>query len=184
MAFGTADGLRMTITSGGSVLIGTTTDVGQRLRIYQPTSGEWNIKLVQPNGSNQLFQEFITTTDADASGTARGSITYNGTNVLFTGTSDYRLKNDLKDFNGLNIINQLKTYDFNWIQADKRDYGMMAHELQEVLPNYVTGEKDAINKDGTIKTQGVDYSKLVPILVKAIQELKSEIEELKNNLNV
>ena len=59
-------------------------------------------------------------------------------------------------------------------------YGVVAHELQEILPIAVTGEKDALNKDGEIKPQGVDYSKIVPILVKAIQELKAEIEELKN----
>ena len=57
---------------------------------------------------------------------------------------------------------------------------MMAHELQEVLPNVVTGEKDAMNEDGSIKPQGVDYSKLVPVLIKSIQELKAEIDELKN----
>ena len=57
---------------------------------------------------------------------------------------------------------------------------MMAHELQEVLPNYVSGEKDALNEDGTIKTQGVDYSKLVPILVKSIQELEARLKTIEN----
>jgi hypothetical protein len=170
---------RMRIQSNGNVLIGTTKDVGQKVRIYQPTTSEWNIKLIQLNGSNQLFQEFLTTTDNDATNTARGSITYNGTNVLFNGTSDYRLKEDLKDYNALNIINQLKTYDFKWKEAGIRDYGMMAHELQEVLPNIVTGEKDALNEDNSIKPQGVDYSKLVPVLVKAIQELNTKFEEYK-----
>ena len=58
---------------------------------------------------------------------------------------------------------------------------MMAHELQEVLPNYVSGEKDAIIKDGNIKAQGVDYSKIVPILIKSIQELNEKLE--RNNIN-
>jgi hypothetical protein len=53
------------------------------------------------------------------------------------------------------------------------------NELKEVLPNYVVRKKDELNEDGSIKPQSVDYSKLVPILVKAIQELKSEIEILK-----
>jgi hypothetical protein len=171
---------RMRITSGGEILIGTnTTNTGTRLRIYQPTNGNWNIKLTQPNSSSINYQEFLTTTDTDITVTARGSITYNGTNVLYNGTSDYRLKEDLKDYNGLNIVNQLKTYDFKWKEAGIRDYGMMAHELQEVLPNYVTGKKDAINEDGTMLTQGVDYSKIVPILIKAIQEQQAQIEELK-----
>ena len=53
-------------------------------------------------------------------------------------------------------------------------YGVIAHEIQEVLPYIVFGEKDAENM------QSVDYSKLTPILLKAIQELKAEIDELKN----
>ena len=174
---------RMRITSGGNVLIGTTTDTGQSLRIYQPTNGNWNIKLSQPNSSSINYQEFLTTTNGDATVTARGSITYNGTNVLYNGTSDYRLKEDLKLFNGLELVSKLKTYDFKWKEAGTRDYGMMAHELQEVLPNYVTGKKDEINEDGSIKPQGVDYSKIVPVLVKAIQEQQAQIEELKALIN-
>jgi hypothetical protein len=168
---------------GGNVLLGTSSDVGQRLRIFQPSVAQWNIKLIQLNGSDQLFQEFLTTTDNDATNTARGSIRYNGTNVLYLGTSDYRLKEDLKDYNGLDIISQIKTYDFNWKEANKRDYGVMAHELQEVLPNYVTGAKDDINEDGSINPQQVDYSKLVPVLIKAIQEQQAQINELKAQIN-
>ena len=175
---------RMRITSVGNVLIGTTNDVGQRLRIYQPTNGNWNIKMIQPNSSSINFQEFLTTTDGDATNTARGSITYNGTNVLYNGTSDYRLKDDLKDYNALDIVSQLKTYDFKWKEADTRDYGMMAHELQEVLPNYVTGQKDELNEDGSIKPQGVDYSKIVPILIKSIQEQQIQIQNLQEQINI
>jgi hypothetical protein len=178
MLFSTNSIERMRIT-GGDLLIGTTTSVGQKFRIYQSSTAQWNIKLIQPDGSNQLFQEFLTTTDNDATNSARGSIRYNGTNVLYLGTSDYRLKEDLKDYNGLNIISQIKTYDFNWKEANKRDYGVMAHELQEILPNYVTGTKDDINEDGSINPQQVDYSKLVPVLVKAIQEQQAQIEILK-----
>jgi hypothetical protein len=92
------------------------------------------------------------------------------------------LKEDLQDYNGLEIVSKLKTYDFNWKDADVRDYGMIAHELQEVLPNYVSGEKDAVDVDGNVKPQGVDYSKIVPILIKAIQEQQEQIDSLKNQI--
>ena len=59
---------------------------------------------------------------------------------------------------------------------------MVAHELQEVLPYAVSGKKDELEKDSTIKSQGVDYSKIVPVLVKAIQELKAENDTLKERL--
>ena len=108
-----------------------------------------------------------------------GSITRNGSanSVSFNTGSDYRLKEDLKDFNALNLINNIKAYDYKWKDVDQRDYGFVAHELKEILPNVVTGEKD-----GEIM-QGVDYSKLTPVLLKAIQELKAEIETLKTQIN-
>ena len=61
--------------------------------------------------------------------------------------------------------------------TEQRDYGFVAHELQEVMPNLVTGEKDGE------EMQSVDYSKLTPVLLKAIQELKQEIETLKAQIN-
>ena len=89
-------------------------------------------------------------------------------------TSDYRLKEDLQNFEGLEMVSRIPVYDFKWKIDDTRSYGVMAHELQEVLPDAVSGDKDAE------EMQGVDYSKIVPLLVKSIQELKAEIEILKN----
>jgi hypothetical protein len=97
--------------------------------------------------------------------------------VVYNTTSDYRLKEDLKSFNGLEIVDQIKTYNYKWKKADARGYGALAHELQEVFPDAVTGEKDGEDM------QGVDYSTLVPVLIKSIQELKAEIELLKQQIN-
>ena len=60
-------------------------------------------------------------------------------------------------------------------------YGFMAHELQSVLPYIVTGQKDAVDSNGKIIPQTVDYSKLTPILVKAIQEQDETINNLKKD---
>lgn len=99
----------------------------------------------------------------------------------FNVNSDYRLKEDLKDFNNsLDILKSIKIYDFKWKDKEERNYGVIAHELQEVLPYLVYGEKDGMEKNGEIKTQGVDYSKLVPVLVKAIQELSAKVTALEN----
>jgi len=75
--------------------------------------------------------------------------------------------------NGLDLVSKIKVYDYEWKADNSRMNGVIAHELQEVVPYAVTGEKDAE------EMQQVDYSKLVPILVQAIQELKAEIEILK-----
>ena len=103
--------------------------------------------------------------------------TTNGTAILYAANSDYRLKNDLKNFNGLDLINQIKIYDFAWKENGSRMHGVMAHELQEVVPYAVGGVKDETNPDGSMKIQAVDYSKLTPILVKAIQEQDLQIKE-------
>ena len=107
------------------------------------------------------------------------SINFNSSTnaVVYNTTSDYRLKEDLKSFNGLEIVDQIKTYNYKWKKADARGYGALAHELQEVFPDAVTGEKDGEDM------QGVDYSTLVPVLIKSIQELKAEIELLKQQIN-
>jgi len=98
----------------------------------------------------------------------------------FNTRSDYRLKEDLKEFSGLSLVTDMKVYDFKWKEQDERNYGFMAHELQEILPYVVTGTKDGMF-EGELQMQGVDYSKLVPILVKAIQELQAKLD--KNNIN-
>jgi hypothetical protein len=109
-----------------------------------------------------------------------GGIQQNGaSNVAFNTSSDYRLKEDLKDFNGLNLISNLKVYDFKWKTDNTRMYGVLAHELQEIIPYVVNGNKDEVKEDGKIKVQVVDYSKIVPILIKSIQEQQDIIEELK-----
>ncbi len=65
-------------------------------------------------------------------------------------------------------------YDFKWKVDDSSSYGVMAHELQEVLPDAVSGEKDGE------EMQGVDYSKIVPLLIKSIQELEAKVKILEN----
>jgi peptidoglycan hydrolase CwlO-like protein len=60
-------------------------------------------------------------------------------------------------------------------------YGVMAHELQEILPYAVSGSKDAIDENGKMVPQGVDYGKITPVLVKAIQEQDETINQLKKD---
>lgn len=115
----------------------------------------------------------------------------NGSGVMYTTTSDYRLKTDLKDFAGRDLVNRIKTYDYAWKTDSSRMYGVMAHELQAVLPYAVSGTKDAVDKEGKMVPQAVDYSKLTPVLVKALQEQdlllqeqQKQIEALKQRLEI
>jgi hypothetical protein len=161
--------------NGGNVGIGTTSPTykfhvasSNNVSIFEDTSGSSGATFCLFNAPSVF---------------AMGSITRNGsaTSVLFNTSSDYRLKEDLQDFNALDLVDNIKAYDYKWKNTEQRDYGFVAHELQEVIPNIVTGDKDGE------QTQSVDYSKLTPVLLKAIQEqqeiinnLKSRIETLEN----
>jgi hypothetical protein len=102
----------------------------------------------------------------------------NGSGVTYNTSSDYRLKKDLRNFSGLDLVNKIKTYDFAWKTNSSRMYGVMAHELQEILPYAVVGTKDSVDASGKIIPQGVDYGLLTPILIKAIQEQENKIKQL------
>ena len=182
LAFATVGTERMRITDGGSVSINYAGPMaGAPLGVQSTAGGQQNISLWNTATSGTVyFMEFA----AGSTYAPKGSITYNGSITLYNASSDYRLKEDLKEYNGLEIISKLKTYDFKWKESGTRDYGMMAHELQEILPNYVSGEKDSIDENGSIRYQGVDYSKLVPVLVKAIQEQQIQIQNLQEQINI
>ena len=176
LVFQTTSTERMRITSGGSVCINTTTRTNDGLLCINADVALHQGMVMKSIGSTGLYYIYF----VNSSGAAAGRIEQTGsTSVAYASGSDYRLKEDLKDFDGLNKVLSIKTYDFKWKNEDKRDYGVLAHELQEVVSGAVLGEKDAIELDGSIKTQMVDYSKLVPVLIKAIQELKAEIDALK-----
>jgi len=161
---------RMRITSGGNVLIGT-------------TSNDFGSRQVNSSATSYTFHSVRTGTGSEghlvfsnANG-AVGSIFTDGSSTYYNTSSDYRLKQDLKDYSGLSLLNNIKTYDYQWKSDNTRMHGVLAHELQEIIPYAVNGKKD------DEQMQGVDYSKLVPVLVKAIQEQQAQIEELKALIN-
>lgn len=150
--------------------------------VYTNTSA---ISIGASNPTGGVVSPIITFSAPNASYSyaVRGGMYYNGSNLQmeFRTTSDYRVKEDLiEDFNATDLLDKIKIYDHKWIGASGRSYSVIAHELQNVIPYLVSGQKDAILDDGSMDLQTVDYSKLVPILIKSIQELKAEIEILKN----
>jgi hypothetical protein len=110
-----------------------------------------------------------------------GTISVSTSATQYNTSSDYRLKENVVSMTGaLDRVSQLKPSRFNFIaDADKTVDGFLAHEVQEIVPEAITGEKDAVDEEGNPDYQGIDQSKLVPLLVGAIQELKAEIDELK-----
>ena len=191
---------RMRITSTGSVLIGTE-EVPNGTSIYgsgfvQTSNSRMNLNLATSSSALNAHIYFF-----NPNGVA-GYIATNGSATVYSTSSDYRLKEDWQPMAGaLDRVDALKPINFAWKVDDSRVDGFLAHELAEVVPEAVTGEKDAVEdyevtpavlddegnviEEAVMGTrpvyQGIDQSKIVPLLVAAIQELKAEIELLKLN---
>ena len=175
LAFITANTERMRIDSSGNLLVGTstgTTNGGYYFAVGSSSSFDTGHATGVASGTT--FQRYT------YAGSVIGSISQSGTTaVLYNTTSDYRLKTEVTPIkNALATVEALNPVSFTWIDG-RPDDGFLAHELQAVIPNCVTGDKDAVNEDGTFKYQQMDNSGVIPFLVKAIQELKAEIDLLK-----
>ena len=118
----------------------------------------------------------------NAAGTGVGQISTNGTNTAYGTSSDYRLKKNVLDLTGfVERIMAIRPVQFDWISDDTHSFGFLAHELQAVEPQAVSGEKDAIwidyNGNEGPQYQNVDNSFLVPDLTAMCQYLKSELDK-------
>jgi hypothetical protein len=183
----TADGAsssteRMRITSAGHILVGQAT-------------GDFNTvgNSLFANGTAQFVSSGQTTVNINrkaSDGTAvqfyrdantPGSISVTTTATTYATSSDYRLKENVVPLTGaIDRVNDLPVHRFNFIaDPDKTVDGFIAHEAQAIVPECVTGEKDAVDDDGNPVYQGIDQSKLVPLLTAALQEAIGEIESLK-----
>jgi hypothetical protein len=169
----------MRITQAGIVLIGATGLSGSA-----PDSAGVSIDqdgaLRTRIGANGNYQyEFN-----NATGSLVGYIQVNSGSVTYSTTSDYRLKENLQPLAGAaERIKQLPVYRFNFISdPDTQVDGFVAHEVQAVVPEAISGTKDAVHEDGSINPQGIDQSKLVPLLTAALQEAIAKIETLESKV--
>jgi hypothetical protein len=195
LQFGTNNTERMRIGSNGNLFIGTTTNpVSNAEAIINAvvSSGDgFNLKhTVNGNNMFNLWQTGTTTYTALAfnkgdTQTLRGQITVSTSSVAYNTTSDYRLKENVLPMTGaLDTVAQLKPVTYNWKENGSNGQGFIAHELQEVVPDCVTGEKDAVDAEGNPQYQGIDTSFLVATLTAAIQEQQAIITDLKARIEV
>ena len=115
------------------------------------------------------------------SSTLVGRIRTAASSTTYTTSSDYRLKENVDyTWDATTRLKQLKPARFNFTADDTNTLvdGFLAHEVSSIVPEAITGEKDAVDSDGNPDYQGIDQSKLVPLLVKTVQELEARIATL------
>lgn len=112
-----------------------------------------------------------------------GTISVTGSATAYNTSSDYRLKENIAPIQGAaDIVKVMKPCTYTFKSDGSWHDGFLAHELQEIHPRAVVGEKDAVDEDGTPIYQGVDYSKLTPILTAALQEALNKIDALEDRI--
>jgi trimeric autotransporter adhesin len=113
-------------------------------------------------------------------GSVIGKITYSDSATAYVTSSDYRLKKNVTDItDGIDRLKQLPVHKFNFIaDPDTTVDGFLAHEVQDIVPEAITGSKDEVDAEGNPVYQGIDQSKLVPLLTAALKEAITRIETL------
>jgi len=170
----------MRIDSSGNLLVGTTnaaTNAGVGIKALS------NGTLATVTDNNPLIVRRATNSGNlvifGVGVSNYGSITTSGSATSYNTSSDYRLKEDWQPVaNAITDVKALKPCNFAWKVDGTRVNGFLAHELAEVVPEAVTGEKDAVDDEGNPAYQGIDQSKLVPLLTAALQEAIGRIETL------
>ena len=175
---GTADTApteRMRIDSSGNLLVGTTVAAGT-VTINSPSNDGLNVS----TGADRLVMISKRGNDGDhirfqnSAGTTAGNINVTGTTTTYTSVSDQRLKENIADADDAGSkIDAIQVRKYDWkADGSHQDYGMIAQELVEIAPEAVSVPEDAE------EMMGVDYSKLVPMLIKEIQSLRNRVAQL------
>ena len=174
---------RMRITSGGDVLIGTqgvTNGTSNYGASFSPSSNNRRILLTATSTTSSNTLVYFMNPNG-----AVGEIVVSGSSTSYLTSSDYRLKENVVEMTGaLDRVDALKPSRFNFIaDPEKTVDGFIAHEVAEVVPEAISGEKDAVDEEGNPIYQGIDQSKIVPLLVGAIKELSAKVAALESQLN-
>lgn len=160
------------------------------LEIENPNSTSYSLyaDYIDTNSSYGVMKIILTGASTSPSyvdwwygATQTGAVVTTGSSTQYLTSSDYRLKENIVPMsNAIDRVMQLKPSRFNFIGHENIVDGLIAHEVAEVVPEAVNGEKDGLRDDGTPKYQGIDEGKLVPLLIGAIQELEARVKELEN----
>ena len=162
--------------SSSSVRVGAN-EVRASEKFFVKQTAAANAVGIQTTGSD--YSNMITFYAANNN--VKGSIGATPTAVAYNTSSDYRLKENIDySWDATTRLKQLKPARFNFISDASNTLvdGFLAHEVSSIVPEAISGTKDAVDSNGDAIYQGIDQSKLVPLLVKTIQELEARITAL------
>jgi hypothetical protein len=178
LRFGTTAAERARITDTGNFLVGATSLAYNEKLSVASTSAQQIMALRQTDNDNANDKILFVNTNGIV-----GYVRTSGAATTYNTSSDYRLKNSIVPITGaLAKVSLLKPVTYKWNCNGSDGQGFIAHELAEVVPDCVTGEKDAVDAEGNPQYQGIDTSFLVATLTAAIQELKAELDSVKSEL--
>jgi hypothetical protein len=167
---------RMRVAATGEFMVGTGDIAGEGGLTAIPLGSAGSAILIFDRASTASSSNVINFRNA---GTAVGRISFTNTATTYATSSDYRLKHDIQPLTGaLGKVAALKPVTYKWNADGSNGEGFIAHELQAVVPECVTGEKDAVDAEGNPEYQGIDTSFLVATLTAAIQEQQAIITAL------
>jgi len=170
--FSTENTERMRIDSSGNLCVGTTTS-SARFTLHSDGSSTMPMRV----NNTAAGAGSVTVIGIQRNSSTTGTIANTDAVTSYNTTSDYRLKEDVSPMVGaLDKVTQLKPVTYKWKSNGSDGQGFIAHELQTVVPDCVTGEKDAVDAEGKPVYQGIDTSFLVATLTAAIQELKATVD--------
>ena len=169
----------VTITAAGEFLHNVGGQRGGALSTFGGTYNNPVMSIRQPNTSGTF--NIVNFYDGDDNVCGYIGINTSGNTVSYNTSSDYRLKENVVEVtDGIDRVKLLKPSRFNFIaDPDTTVDGFLAHEVQDVVPEAIHGTKDQVDKEGDPVYQGIDQSKLVPLLTAAVKELITEVEQLK-----
>jgi hypothetical protein len=167
---------RMRIRADGRIGINTSDFVNGRFIVESDGSSVTNTVFIEAAAG----VESVNTVGFKRGGGFVGTISTTSTATAYNTSSDYRLKENVVPLAGaIDRLQQIPVHRFNFIaDPDNTVDGFLAHEAQEIVPECVTGTKDEVDADGNPVYQGIDQSKLVPLLTAALQEAIGRIETL------
>jgi len=168
---------RMRIDSSGNLLVGSTSNGTSGGRAAFTSNGATATQIACVNTDTGSAGQYAIYFQRNAS--IVGSIQTTNTGTSYVTSSDYRLKENITPMMGaLFTVSQLKPVIYTWKESGTDGQGFIAHELAEVVPDAVSGSKDAVDAEGNPKYQGIDTSFLVAKLTAAIQEQQALITQL------